>query len=89
MSDDDSDENGTKNEKKKKRDERKSKLNFYEIMTAMILMSYSEDYNKIRMLFNLFDFDNNQGLDIDEFTLMVMLILESWGRTTMTQYTSR
>ena len=65
------------------------KLCVYELVTGMILTSYSEDFNKIRMLFNLLDFDNNQGLDLDEFILLVTFILEAWGRLTLTQYESR
>lgn len=61
----------------------------YEILVIMILLSYAEDYNKIRMLFNVFDFDNNQGLELDEFILLTIIILEGWGRISMTKLPQR
>ncbi|CDW75685.1 ef hand family protein [Stylonychia lemnae] len=67
----------------------KKKLCFYELLAGMIMMSYSEEHNKVRMLYVLFDFDNYQFLDKDEFVLLIMLTLEAWGRFTQTQYTSR
>ena len=34
------------------------------------------------MIFNLFDFDNNHGLDLDEVILMTICLIEGWGRFT-------
>jgi hypothetical protein len=48
----------------------------------MTLMSYSQEHNKVRMIFNIFDFDNNYGLESDEFTLMIIIVLEGWFRFT-------
>ena len=61
----------------------------YEIIVIMILLSYAEDFNKIRMLFNVFDFDNNQGLELDEFILSTIIVLEGWGRISMTKLPPR
>lgn len=67
-------------EEKVKVADRKSKICLYEILSVMVLMSYAEEHNKVRMLFNLFDFENNQGLEQEEFVVMTIIILEGWGR---------
>ena len=38
----------------------------YELLAVMAVMSYANYYNKIRFIFNLFDFDGNHSIDIDE-----------------------
>lgn len=54
-----SEEESMRPEEKEKRKDIKSKICIYELLSAMTLMSYAEEHNKLRMLFNLFDFDNN------------------------------
>eukprot|EP00347_Sterkiella_histriomuscorum_P012318 403369049 len=69
--------------------EQQKTICFYELLSAMIIMSYAEEHNKIRMLFVLYDFDNYQYLDRDQFLLLVIVTLEAWGRFTQTQFPSR
>jgi len=46
----------------------------------MIIMSYANYYNKVRLIFILFDFDGNQAIDLDEIAIMVVCFLEGWGK---------
>ena len=46
--------------------ERSNKIWIYELLAVMAVMSYANYYNKIRFIFNLFDFDGNHSIDIDE-----------------------
>jgi hypothetical protein len=46
----------------------------------MTVMAYSNYYNKIRFIFNLFDFDGNHSIDTDEIAIMVVCFLEGWGK---------
>lgn len=79
-----SEEEGMRPEEKEKRNDIKRKVCLYELLSGMTMMSYAEEHNKMRMLFNIFDFDNNQGLEQDEFTVMIIILIESWGRITQT-----
>ena len=52
-------------------------------------MSFAEVQNKIRIIFSLFDFDNNHSLDQDEFILMLVIFLECWARLSKTKLPER
>lgn len=78
-----SDDEELSEEDKEKLNDKKYKICLYELLCGMILMGFAESHNKLRMLFNLFDFDQNLiGLEQDEFILFVTITLEAWGRFT-------
>lgn len=58
-----SDEEDMNPEEKIKIRDKRSRVCIYEVLSCMIIMAHAEEHNKVRMLFNLFDFDNNAGLE--------------------------
>ena len=64
----------------KRRKAKIHKVSVFELLTIMAVMAYSNYYNKIRFIFNLFDFDGNHSIDLDEIAVMVVWFLEGWGK---------
>ena len=44
----------------------------YELFAALVQAAHASYENKIRFLFNLFDFDGNQSIDREELTLLII-----------------
>jgi len=75
------------------------KLSIHELLVILTFTSFSEQHNKLRsktptfvdylVIFNLFDFDNNHGLEQDEFSLALIIFLEAIGRLTKTTLPDR
>ena len=43
-------------------------------------MAFANYYNKVRFVFNLFDFDSSHDLTFDQLNLLVIWFLEGWSK---------
>ena len=48
----------------------------------MAIIAYDNYYQKIRFIYNMFDFDGNQAIDINELSIMVVAFCQGWARFT-------
>ena len=57
-------------------------ISVYEILTGMTVVAYANYYQKVRFIYNLFDFDGNQAIDINEISILVIAFCQGWSRFT-------
>ena len=57
-------------------------VNIYEVLCGMTVIAYANYFQKIRFIYNLFDFDGNQAVDINEISIMVICFCAGWSRYT-------
>ena len=50
----------------------KDKVNIYEILCGLTIISYANFFQKIRFIFTLFDFQGNQALDQNELCILAI-----------------
>ena len=48
-----------------------NRISFYELLIVLTVMGFANYYNKVRFIFNLFDFDSTHDLNIDQLNLLV------------------
>lgn len=64
------------------RKENHAKVNIYEILSGMIAIAYANYYQKLRMLFALFDFDEDHSMNQAELAIMTGCFCLGWSRFT-------
>jgi len=53
-------------------------------MSVLIITSFAQVKDKIRILFLLFDFDNSFGIDTEELVFLIRNLIVGYGKLTNT-----
>ena len=59
-------------------------MNIFELFCVFILTAYANKGNKIRMLFNLFDFENSSDINGIELAFLIRCVIVGYGKFTNT-----